>query len=92
MQKAVGTEVVGEIDLGEQVAIEIGGADCERPTLSTLRVECAVDFLKLQRRLPQKEMFSPTVLCARHRVLHRVGDVGPCVKNACAIGEEVADD
>ena len=29
VQQAVGTEVVGEVDFGEQVAVEIGCADCE---------------------------------------------------------------
>ncbi len=48
MQQAVGTEVVGEIDFGEQVAVEVGCTDCQRPTLSTLSVKCAVNFLELR--------------------------------------------
>ena len=37
-------------------------------------------------------MLSSAVLRERHRVLHLVGDVGPCVKDACSIREEVAND
>ena len=95
--RAIGTEVVGEIDFWEQVAVEVGRADCQRPTLSTLLVKCAVDFLELHggcrlQALSIEGDALPAVLGERHRVLHLVADFGACVKDACSISEEVADD
>ena len=90
VQESVRPEVAREIQLRQEVAVEVGRADAERPPPSDDVVEHAPRIRKALRG-PSQQMRSSSILGTRHRMLHVVGHVGPCVENAGAVGEIVAD-
>ncbi len=99
VEQPVGPEVVGEVELGQEVAIEISRPDPQGPTVAPQVVQHPFVILESDTWLrpsgafdPAEEVLPPAVVGPGHRVLHRLQPPGPGVEDPGVVGKIVADD
>ena len=99
VQQPVGPEVVAEVNLGQQISIEILGADGQRPPMFDRLIKNAVYFAKLRFRLcplrsarPEKDVFLATVQRLGFAFVHYFHPARVRVQDVAAVLKIIADD